>query len=135
MSLQPAEHPRPALGMLGRGFAESFETAMADGEPGAAGGRFQKIGERRFVTAERRMVPVVPPDRADPALRLGHPTLGRHETTLAYLLEPAAGGTRLTICHGGFEGFSEAAAEHAEGWARVLGWLQGYLGSAGRVAA
>lgn len=56
-----------------------------------------------------------------------HPALGRHETTVAYLLEPTAAGTRLTICHGGFAGFPDAASEHAEGWARVLGWLQSYL--------
>ena len=56
-----------------------------------------------------------------------HPTLGRRETTVAHLLEPTAGGTRLTVCHGGFAGFAEAAAEHADGWARVLGWLQGYF--------
>ncbi|TIS75459.1 MAG: SRPBCC domain-containing protein, partial [Mesorhizobium sp.] len=24
--------------------------------------------------------------------------------------------------------FPDAAAEHAEGWARVLGWLQAHLG-------
>ncbi|CAN7214438.1 SRPBCC family protein [Mesorhizobium sp. LjNodule214] len=64
-----------------------------------------------------------------------HPTLGRHETTVAYLLEPVGGGTRLTICHGGFAGFADAAAEHADGWARVLGWLQGYLDAGRRVAA
>ncbi|PBB38683.1 ATPase [Mesorhizobium sp. WSM3879] len=57
-----------------------------------------------------------------------HPTLGRHETTVAYLLEPTSAGTRLTVCHGGFAGFPDAAAEHAEGWARVLGWLQAHLG-------
>ncbi|RUU58450.1 SRPBCC domain-containing protein [Mesorhizobium sp. M2C.T.Ca.TU.002.02.1.1] len=56
-----------------------------------------------------------------------HPALRRKETTVAYLFEPIGGGTRLTICHGGFAGFPDAAAEHAEGWTRVLGWLQGYL--------
>jgi uncharacterized protein YndB with AHSA1/START domain len=57
-----------------------------------------------------------------------HPALGRKETTVAYLLEPIGDGTRLTICHGGFAGFPDAAAEHADEWARVLGWLQRYLG-------
>ncbi|MBZ9703274.1 MULTISPECIES: SRPBCC domain-containing protein [unclassified Mesorhizobium] len=64
-----------------------------------------------------------------------HPTLGRRQTTVAWLLEPTAAGTRLTICHGGFAGLAEAAAEHAEGWGRVLGWLQAYLGAGSRVAA
>lgn len=56
-----------------------------------------------------------------------HPALGRRQTTVAYLLEPIATGTRLTICHGGFAGLAAAAAEHAAGWARVLAWLQTYL--------
>ena len=64
-----------------------------------------------------------------------HPTLGRRQTTVAWLLEPIATGTRLTICHGGFAGLSDAAAEHAEGWGRVLTWLQDYLGAGSRVAA
>jgi uncharacterized protein YndB with AHSA1/START domain len=63
-----------------------------------------------------------------------HPTLDRRQTTVAYLLEPIAGGTRLTICHGGFGGLGDAAAEHAEGWGRVLGWLQAYV-KAGELAA
>ncbi len=63
-----------------------------------------------------------------------HPTLGRRQTTVAWLLQPIAGGTRLTICHGGFAGLNEAAAEHAEGWGRVLAWLQDYV-EAGRLAA
>ena len=63
-----------------------------------------------------------------------HPTLGRRQTTVAYLLEPIAGGTRLTICNGGFAGLTDAAAEHAEDWGRVLGWLQAYAES-GKLAA
>jgi len=56
-----------------------------------------------------------------------HPILGRRQTTVAYLLEPTTGGTRLTICHGGFAGLTDAAAEHAEDWGRVLGWLLAYV--------
>ena len=63
-----------------------------------------------------------------------HPTLGRRQTTVAWLLQPIATGTRVTICHGGFTGLSDAAAEHAEGWGRVLNWLQVYF-DAGRLAA
>jgi uncharacterized protein YndB with AHSA1/START domain len=105
---------------VGGSWAVTVRTA--DGRHLPAGGTFLEIEAPRRIVQTRRY-------------DWDHPTLGRHETTLAYLLEPTAGGTRLTICHGGFEGFSEAAAEHAEGWARVLGWLQGYLDSAGRVAA
>ncbi|MBZ9679517.1 SRPBCC domain-containing protein [Mesorhizobium sp. CO1-1-7] len=63
-----------------------------------------------------------------------HPTLGRRQTRVAWLLEPIADGTRVTICHGGFGGRQEAAAEHAEDWARVLAWLQAHV-EAGRLAA
>ncbi|MDX8516485.1 SRPBCC family protein [Mesorhizobium captivum] len=93
----------------------------ADGSRLPAGGAFVEIETPRRIVQTRRY-------------DWDHPTLGRHETTVAYLLEPIAAGTRLTICHGGFAGFPDAAAEHAEGWARVLGWLQGYFG-AGRQAA
>ncbi|CDX63348.1 Activator of Hsp90 ATPase 1 family protein [Mesorhizobium plurifarium] len=94
----------------------------ADGRRLPAGGRFLEIEMSRRIVQTRRY-------------GWDHPTLGRHETTVAYLLEPIAGGTRLTICHGGFAGFADAAAEHADGWARVLGWLQRYFDADGRVRA
>ncbi|KUM23869.1 ATPase [Mesorhizobium loti] len=93
----------------------------ADGRRLPASGRFLEIEMPRRIVQTRRY-------------DWDHPTLGRHETTVAYLAEPITVGTRLTICHGGFAGFPEAAAEHAEGWARVLGWLQRYFGE-GRQAA
>jgi len=91
------------------------------GEDHPAGGDFLEI------LAPRRIVKTRSYD-------WDHPTLDRRQTTVAYLLEPIAGGTRLTICHGGFGGLGEAAAEHAEDWARVLGWLQAYV-EAGELAA
>jgi len=33
----------------------------------------------------------------------------------------------VTVRHEGFTGCDEAAYEHAEGWERVLGWLDHYL--------
>ncbi|MDX8446268.1 SRPBCC family protein [Mesorhizobium captivum] len=93
----------------------------ADGRRLPAGGAFLEIEMPRRIVQTRRY-------------DWDHPTLGRHETTVAYLLEPIAAGTRLTICHGGFAGFPDAAAEHAEGWARVLGWLQGYFGAGSQAA-
>jgi uncharacterized protein YndB with AHSA1/START domain len=94
----------------------------ADGRRLPAGGAFLDIEMPRRIVQTRRY-------------EWDHPTLGRRETRLAYLLEPiAGGGTRLTVCHGGFAGLADAAAEHADGWARVLGWLQGYF-LAGRRAA
>lgn len=87
----------------------------ADGRRLPAGGVFLEIETPRRIAHTRRY-------------DWDHPTLGRRETTVAYLLEPTAGGgTRLTVCHGGFAGLNDAAAEHADGWARVLKWLQGYF--------
>jgi len=93
----------------------------ADGKDLPAGGEFLEIVAPRRIVQTR-------------AYAWDHPTLGRRQTTVAWLLEPTAGGTRLTICHGGFAGLSDAAAEHAEGWGRVLAWLQAYV-DAGRLAA
>lgn len=94
----------------------------ADGRRLPAGGTFLEIETPRRIVQTRRY-------------DWNHPTLGRHETRVAYLLEPTSAGTRLTICHGGFEGFAEAAAEHADGWARALGWLQRYFGEGRQAAA
>ncbi|MBN9219927.1 MAG: SRPBCC domain-containing protein [Mesorhizobium sp.] len=97
----------------------SVTVTTADGRRLPASGKFLEIEAPRRIVQTR-------------CYDWNHQTLGRRETTVAYLLEPAARGTRLTICHGGFAGFAQAAGEHAEGWARVLRWLQGYF--AGRVA-
>lgn len=94
----------------------------ADGRDLPASGEFLDIEAPRRIVQTRMY-------------RWDHPTLGRRQTTVAYLLEPIATGTRVIICHGGFAGRSEAAAEHAEGWGRVLAWLQAYLGMESRVVA
>jgi uncharacterized protein YndB with AHSA1/START domain len=93
----------------------------ADGRCLPASGEFLEIEAARRIVQTRRY-------------DWDHPTLGRHETTVAYLLEPIACGTRLTVCHGGFAGLAGAAAEHADGWARVLGWLQRYFRAEGQMA-
>ncbi|UDL87471.1 SRPBCC domain-containing protein [Mesorhizobium sp. PAMC28654] len=93
----------------------------ADGRDLPAGGEFLEIETPRQIVQTR-------------AYGWDHPTLGRRQTTVAYLLEPIAKGTRLTICHGGFAGLSNAASEHAGGWGRVLAWLQAHV-EAGRLAA
>jgi uncharacterized protein YndB with AHSA1/START domain len=93
----------------------------ADGSDLPASGEFLEIEAPRRIVQTR-------------AYAWDHPTLGRRETKVAYLLEPIAKGTRLTICHGGFAGLSEAAAEHAESWGRALAWLQAYV-EAGRLTA
>ncbi|QND67844.1 SRPBCC domain-containing protein [Mesorhizobium loti] len=94
----------------------------------ANGRHLPSSGEFLEIEAPRRLVQTR-------AYAWDHPTLGRRQTTVAWLLQPIATGTRLTICHGGFAGLSEAATEHAEGWGRVLGWLQAYLSAASRAAA
>lgn len=97
----------------------SVVVRAAGGKDLPASGEFLEIETPRRIVQTRRY-------------DWNHPTLGRRQTTVAYLLEPIASGTRLTVCHGGFAGLTEAAAEHAEGWARVLGWLQVYV-DAGRL--
>jgi len=44
-----------------------------------------------------------------------------------YEIEPVATGSRLTVIHSGFEGRTEMAASHSEGWVRVIGWLSDYV--------
>jgi uncharacterized protein YndB with AHSA1/START domain len=104
------------------------------------GGRWTVIvrtADGRDLPASGEFLEIEPPRRIVQTRAYGwdHPTLGRRQTTVAWLLEPTATGTRVTICHGGFAGLSEAAAEHAEGWGRVLAWLQAYLDAGSRVAA
>ncbi|SDA52059.1 SRPBCC family protein [Mesorhizobium qingshengii] len=95
---------------------------------GADGKHLPASGEFLEIEAPRRIVQTR-------AYQWDHPTLGRRQTTVAWLLQPVATGTRVTICHGGFAGLREAAAEHAEGWGRVLAWLQAYASSDCRAAA
>ena len=54
------------------------------------------------------------------------------EPTTVHGLHPngprkAGTGTLVKIRHEGFAGARQQAAGHAEGWKRVLGWLEGYL--------
>ena len=36
-------------------------------------------------------------------------------------------GTTVRVVHRGFAGDGKAAADHGQGWIRVLGWMQGYV--------
>lgn len=47
-------------------------------------------------------------------------------TTVSYLLEAIAAGTRVTLRHDGFVGRPESCRSHGDGWERVLGWLDAY---------
>jgi uncharacterized protein YndB with AHSA1/START domain len=79
----------------------------------------------------------------DPPRRLVHTWLaswsGKLNTTVTWELEPRpvhglqqsgpkkmGMGTVVKIRHTGFAGAPQAAAGHAQGWTRVLGWLQGF---------
>jgi len=82
----------------------------------------------RRLPASGRFLEFDPPEKIVQTRRyeLDHPTLGRRETRLSYLIQPREGGARLTVFHEGFRDLEEAAAEHAFGWERVLGWLEPY---------
>lgn len=49
------------------------------------------------------------------------------QSTLTYLLEATATGTKLTVRHDGFSGRPESCESHSKGWPRVLEWLAGHL--------
>jgi uncharacterized protein YndB with AHSA1/START domain len=53
------------------------------------------------------------------------------ETSVRYVLEPTASGTRLTVIHSGFAGHEESQRGHTQGWTRVLSWLMDYCKSKG----
>jgi len=85
-----------------------------DGNDLPASGKFLEIEQPRKLVHTRKY-------------EWDHPTLGQRETTISYHLDPVGAGTRVTVRHEGFAGCDEAAYEHAEGWERVLGWLDHYL--------
>ena len=85
-------------------------------EPLPASGKFLEFDAPRRIVQTRRY-------------EWDHPRLGRRDTRVTYELAPHRDGTRLTVVHEGFERLPDAAAEHAQGWQRVLGWLEGYARS------
>jgi uncharacterized protein YndB with AHSA1/START domain len=48
-------------------------------------------------------------------------------TTVRWELKAVEGGTMVNLRHSGFQALPEAAREHAQGWIRVLGWMQAYV--------
>lgn len=77
---------------------------------------------------EGEVVAVEPPHRLvhtwSPAWDPGPPT------RIEYVLEPTQTGTRVTLRHDGFTGRSASCDGHANGWERVLGWLDGFVAPA-----
>jgi uncharacterized protein YndB with AHSA1/START domain len=55
-------------------------------------------------------------------------------TTITFRLEPTATGTKLTLRHEGFTGRAESCQGHADGWERVLTWLDGFFTPAAAAA-
>src|SRR5579872_4641997 len=90
---------------------------LADGKIYPAIGRILEINAPYKVAHTRRY------DR-------DFPGLGQRETKVTYLLDPIAEFARVTVRHEGFVGCNSAAYQHAEGWERVLGWLQDYFHAA-----
>jgi uncharacterized protein YndB with AHSA1/START domain len=52
---------------------------------------------------------------------------GGNTTTIHYLLDPIATGTRVTVRHEGFGDRAESCEGHSHGWERVLGWLERFV--------
>jgi uncharacterized protein YndB with AHSA1/START domain len=49
-------------------------------------------------------------------------------TTVRYTLTPTPSGTRVEVRHSGFAEAAAAGQDHAEGWMRVLNWLEEHFG-------
>lgn len=91
----------------------SLIVRLPDGTRLPAGGEFLELDPGQKIVQTRKY-------------EWDHPVLGRRTTTATYRLDPLAIGTRLTVQHEGFGGLPAAAAEHAAGWERFLGWLAEY---------
>lgn len=81
---------------------------------GADGSAFHVAGKVLEVDPPKRLV-----QTWEPSWEQGPPT------TVTWLLEPIATGTRVTVRHTGFAN-PAACDDHAAGWLRVLAWLGGY---------
>jgi uncharacterized protein YndB with AHSA1/START domain len=96
----------------------SAVVVMADGARCPASGVFLEIDAPSKIVLTRRY-------------DWDYPLLGWRDTTVTYRLDPLATGTRMTVRHDGFASTGAAAAQHAEGWERFLGFLQTYLNGPG----
>jgi uncharacterized protein YndB with AHSA1/START domain/catechol 2,3-dioxygenase-like lactoylglutathione lyase family enzyme len=90
------------------------EVLNSDGSKHPAGGDFLEVDEPYSVIFTR-------------CYEWDFPELGRRKTVVTYSYGEIECGTRITVRHDGFRGLMAVAAQHAEGWERVLGWLRKYL--------
>jgi uncharacterized protein YndB with AHSA1/START domain len=95
---------------LRKGGAWRSEGKGSDGQPFAVGGEYLEVDP------PHRLVMTWRPDWDADSV-----------TTVTYLLEPIAEGTRLTLRHEGFGERAQSCRNHGNGWPRVFGWLKGHL--------
>lgn len=84
------------------------------------------------MTPARRVVWQRHPGEVDPSVDYSR----EPRTTVTFTLEPAAGGTRLSISETGFNEISLARrakvyGDNAQGWTEVVVWLQKYAETGG----
>ena len=110
--------------------APGQEVWMTSVHTGYAGQRFRV----RFVemTPPTRFVWQWHPGEVDPQVDYAR----EPRTTVTFTLEPAAGGTRLSVAETGFNEISLARrakvyGDNSQGWTEVLVWLQKYAEAAG----
>jgi uncharacterized protein YndB with AHSA1/START domain len=106
--------------------APDTEVWMTTTHAGYAGQRFRV----RFVelSPPRRLVWQWHPGEVDPSVDYSR----EPRTTVTFLLEPAGGGTRLSVSETGFDEISIARrakvyGDNSQGWAEVLVWLQKHV--------
>jgi uncharacterized protein YndB with AHSA1/START domain len=92
----------------------SCVTRLADGTEFPASGDYLAIEPNRRVVQTRRY-------------EWDYPELGRRDTTVTYIMNPIATGTRVTVRHEGFAGLLGAAEHHVDGWEGFLGYLAKYV--------
>jgi uncharacterized protein YndB with AHSA1/START domain len=83
------------------------------------------------LTAPRRVVWHWHPGAVDPAFDYSR----EPRTTVTFTLEPAGGGTRLSVSETGFDAITlerraKAYEDNTQGWAEVLVWLQQHVEAA-----
>jgi uncharacterized protein YndB with AHSA1/START domain len=66
----------------------------------------------------------------DPPRKLVHTWIaswsGPGVTTVHWELAPTGNGTKVNVRHTGFKAMPDAARDHAQGWSRVLVWMQAF---------
>jgi uncharacterized protein YndB with AHSA1/START domain len=93
------------------------------------GGRWRSegMGKQGPFAVEGEFVEIDPPRRLVQTWRA--PWDGGNTTTITYRLDPLDGGTgtRLVLRHEGFADRAASCDGHAQGWTRVLGWLERHI--------